>query len=43
MLLSQVEAQLLINNAREATTLLAAMDEDARRGLAIELLVARPR
>lgn len=43
VLLSRNAAVLLIRNAREAVDLLAALDEDARRRLAVELLVARSR
>lgn len=43
MLFSRVEALLLIGDAREAIDLLAVMDDDARRRLAVELLVAKSR
>ena len=43
VLFSRVEVLLLIADAREAIELLAAMDEDARRRLAVELLVAKAR
>jgi hypothetical protein len=43
VLFSPAEVLLLIDDAREAVDLLAAMDEDARRRLAVELLVARSR
>ncbi len=43
MLLSRNEAVLSIRNAREAIELLTAMDDDARRRLAVELLVAKAR
>ena len=41
VLFSRVEVLLLIGDAREAVDLLAAMDEDARRRSAVELLVAK--
>ena len=43
VLLSRNEAVLSIRNAREAIELLTAMDDDARRQLAVELLVAKAR
>lgn len=43
VLFSPLKAQLLIDDARDAIALLAAMDEDARRRLAVELLVAKGR
>ncbi len=43
VLLSRNEAVLSIRNAREAIELLTAMDDDARRRLAVELLVAKAR
>ena len=43
VLFSRVEVHLLIGNARDAIDLLVAMDEDARRRLGVELLVARSR
>ena len=43
VLFSRVEVRLLIGDARDAIDLLAAMDEDARRRLAVELLVAKAR
>ncbi len=43
MLFSRVRALLLIADAREAIELLTAMDDDARRRLAVELLVAKAR
>lgn len=43
VLFSRVEVLLLIDDARDAIALLAALDEDARRRLAVELLVAKGR
>ncbi len=43
VLFSRAEALLLLRDAREAVDLLDAMDEDARRRLAVEVLVAKPR
>ena len=43
VLFSRSEAMVLIGQAREAVELLAALDEDARRRLAVELLVAKAR
>lgn len=43
VLFSRTEVLLLIADAREAIDLLAAMDDDARRRLAVELLVAKAR
>lgn len=43
VLFSRIEVLLLIGDAREAIDLLAAMDDDGRRRLAVELLVAKSR
>lgn len=43
VLFSRVRTLLLIADAREAIDLLSALDEDARRRLSVELLVAKGR
>ncbi|MGI4765004.1 MAG: hypothetical protein ACRYGP_08055 [Janthinobacterium lividum] len=43
VLFSRAEALLLLRDAQEAIELLETLDEDARRRLAVELLVAKPR
>ena len=43
VLFSRLKTQLLIDDARDAIDLLTALDEDARRRLAVELLVAKAR